>query len=84
MSPCSSRRRWAGEHLEPEILGKARIGDIRHCFADISLARERARLRPAPRFWDSLGELADWVERQQAVDRVSEARRELEARGLVA
>jgi dTDP-L-rhamnose 4-epimerase len=72
------------ENLEPDILGKARIGDIRHCFADISLARERLGFAPRRRFEDSLGELAAWVERQQAVDRVSQARRELEARGLVA
>ncbi|MBV8399531.1 MAG: NAD-dependent epimerase/dehydratase family protein, partial [Acetobacteraceae bacterium] len=72
------------EHLEPDILGKARIGDIRHCFADISLARTRLGFAPRRGFEDSLGELAGWVERQQAVDRVSQARRELEARGLVA
>jgi dTDP-L-rhamnose 4-epimerase len=72
------------EHLEPDILGKARIGDIRHCFADISLARTRLGFAPRRGFEDSLGELAEWVERQQAVDRVSQARRELEARGLVA
>src|SRR4029079_18767501 len=26
-------------HLRPEITGKYRVGDARHCFADISLAR---------------------------------------------
>jgi hypothetical protein len=31
-----------------------------------------------------MGELADWVEQQNAVDRASEATRELELRGLVA
>lgn len=72
------------QHIEPEILEKTRIGDIRHCFAEISLARSRLGFVPRRGFADSLGELADWVERQQAVDRVSEARRELEARGLVA
>src|SRR3954469_7886827 len=29
-----------GKDLEPEISGKYRFGDIRHCFADITLARE--------------------------------------------
>src|SRR5437868_4085013 len=28
------------EHIEPEILGRCRLGDIRNCFADISLARD--------------------------------------------
>jgi dTDP-L-rhamnose 4-epimerase len=40
---------------------------------------------PAPRdFSQGLAELAEWVARQQAEDRVAQARRELEARGLVA
>jgi dTDP-L-rhamnose 4-epimerase len=70
--------------LDPEIMGKARVGDIRHCFADIGLAQRVLGFRPRRGFADSLGELADWVGQQQAVDRVAEARRELERRGLVA
>ena len=70
--------------LRPEIIGKARVGDIRHCFADIGLARRVLGFAPRRSFADSLGELADWVGQQQAVDRVAEARRELERRGLVA
>ena len=71
-------------HLTPEIMGKARIGDIRHCFADISLARDVLGFQPRRGFDDSLGELAEWVQAQQAEDRVQDARRELEQRGLVA
>jgi dTDP-L-rhamnose 4-epimerase len=71
-------------HLAPEILGKARTGDIRHCFADIGLARARLGFAPRRTMRETLPELADWVSRQQAVDRVAEARRELEQRGLVA
>jgi dTDP-L-rhamnose 4-epimerase len=70
--------------IAPEISGKGRTGDIRHCFGDISLARDVLGYAPRRGFADSLGELAEWVQRQQAVDRVAEARRELEARGLVA
>ena len=71
-------------HLTPEVMGKARVGDIRHCFADISLAREVLGFAPRRSFDDSLGELAEWVRLQQAEDRVHDARRELEQRGLVA
>ena len=71
-------------HLLPERIGKARIGDIRHCFGDIAKARAELGFVPRRSFADSLGELAEWVEKQQAVDRVTEARKELEARGLVA
>jgi dTDP-L-rhamnose 4-epimerase len=73
-----------GVRIAPEISGKGRVGDVRHCFGDISLARDALGYAPRRGFADSLGELAEWVQRQQAVDRVVEARRELEARGLVA
>ena len=39
---------------------------------------------PRRGFDDSLGELVEWVRRQQAVDLVAQARQELEQRGLVA
>ncbi len=71
-------------HITPEVMGKARTGDIRHCFADISLARDVLGFQPRRGFEDSLGELAEWVRQQEAEDRVSDARRELEQRGLVA
>ena len=70
--------------LLPEVMGKARVGDIRHCFADIALARDVLGFRPRRTFEDSLGELATWVQQQQVHDRVPDARRELEQRGLVA
>jgi dTDP-L-rhamnose 4-epimerase len=70
--------------LGPEFVGKARSGDIRHCFGDISLARDVLGFRPVRNFANALPEQMEWVRRQQATDRVQEARRELEARGLVA
>ncbi|HET8996464.1 MAG TPA: NAD-dependent epimerase/dehydratase family protein [Acetobacteraceae bacterium] len=70
--------------LPPTILGKARTGDIRHCFADITQARQVLGFEPRRFLRSSLGELANWVRRQQAIDRAAEAQRELETRGLVA
>ncbi len=70
--------------LVPDTLGKARVGDIRHCFADASLARDVLGFEAEKDFSAGLAELAEWVARQTAHDRVTEARRELEARGLVA
>src|SRR4051812_37177415 len=72
------------DDLEPEIAGKARIGDIRHCFCDGTKAAETLGFRGAKDFNDGLAELADWVASQTAADRVDEARAELEAKGLVA
>jgi dTDP-L-rhamnose 4-epimerase len=70
--------------IEPEITGKARAGDIRHCIPDIGLAQQVLGYAARRDFTEGLAELAEWVARQQAEDRVQEARRELEARGLVA
>ncbi|RDI59326.1 NAD-dependent epimerase/dehydratase family protein [Microvirga subterranea] len=70
--------------MDPEITGKARIGDIRHCIADISKIQEELGYVPRRDFSEGLSELAEWVARQEAKDRVQEARKELEARGLVA
>ena len=70
--------------LIPEIAGVARAGDIRHCILDISKARADLGFEPRCDFRAGLAELAGWVAEQQAVDRVAQARQELEARGLVA
>jgi dTDP-L-rhamnose 4-epimerase len=70
------------EYIAPEITGKYRVGDIRHCFADISLAREALGYEPRTLLEDGLGELASWLEGQTAYDRVAEASAELASRGL--
>jgi dTDP-L-rhamnose 4-epimerase len=70
--------------IAPEIVGKARIGDIRHCFCDTGLAAEKLGFRARQDFEEGLAELAEWVQQQTAEDRVGQARAELEARGLVA
>jgi dTDP-L-rhamnose 4-epimerase len=72
------------EHLAPEITGKVRVGDIRHCFADISRARVLLGYEPQVDFDDGIAELAAWLEGQVAVDRVDDATQELAARGLTA
>ncbi|HYF16633.1 MAG TPA: NAD-dependent epimerase/dehydratase family protein [Ramlibacter sp.] len=70
------------EHIEPEIVGKYRVGDIRHCFADISKARSVLGYEPQVTLDDGMAELAAWLEGQAAVDRVQQASAELSARGL--
>jgi dTDP-L-rhamnose 4-epimerase len=71
------------KEIEPEITGKYRVGDIRNCFADISLAREILGYTPAYTLERGLEELAGWLATQQpAADRASLAVRELATRGL--
>lgn len=71
------------EHIEPEITGKYRVGDIRHCFADIALARRVLGYEPRVDFEDGLVELAQWLSGKVAIDRVEQAREELVQRELV-
>jgi len=76
-----------GRHIEPEVTGKYRVGDIRHCFADITRARQVLGYQPRIAFADGLAELGHYLEAQVlkgtvARDRALEARRELESRGL--
>jgi dTDP-L-rhamnose 4-epimerase len=68
--------------IEPEVTGKYRAGDIRHCFADITRARELLGYEPKVALDDGLRELADWLATQKADDRVDAATAELVARGL--
>ncbi|QGW64553.1 SDR family NAD(P)-dependent oxidoreductase [Lysobacter soli] len=68
--------------LPPEITGQFRVGDIRHCFADITLARELLGYAPRVTLEQGLAELVEWMQDQQAVDRVDVAAAELASRGL--
>jgi dTDP-L-rhamnose 4-epimerase len=70
------------EGFEPEITGNYRVGDIRHCFADITLARRILGYEPGMPLEQGLLQLASWLEGQVACDRVAEARAELASRGL--
>lgn len=70
------------ERIEPEITGKYRVGDIRHCYADISRAREVLGYEPQISLEAGLCELADWLADQAAVDHVDAASAELAKRGL--
>ncbi len=69
---------------KPHVTGKYRVGDIRHCFADISLARSELDFAPSVNFTDGLSELAEWLAGQVADDQIDRATAELERRGLVA
>lgn len=70
------------ERLQPEITGKYRMGDIRHCFADIGLARRVLGYEPHMTLEAGLVELAAWLEKQIVVDYVPQAYAELADRGL--
>jgi dTDP-L-rhamnose 4-epimerase len=73
-----------GEKIPADITGKYRVGDIRHCFADITAARKILGYQPRYRFADGISELVVWLRSQAAVDKAAEMVKELSAFGLTA
>jgi dTDP-L-rhamnose 4-epimerase len=71
-----------GVDVEPEVLGRYRAGDIRHCFADVTRQRELLGFQPLIELRQGLEELAGWLETQTADDYVDEATGILQSRGL--
>jgi len=69
--------------IEPEIVGKYREGDIRHCVADISKAKSLLGYEPRVSLEQGIPELLSWVRAQAAQDQVESATAELESRQLV-
>lgn len=69
-------------HLQPEITGDYRVGDIRHCFADIKKATNLLGYQPRISLEDGLEELAEWLQGKESFDRVDTMRNELFSRGL--
>src|SRR5947208_11866838 len=71
-----------GVAIEPEVTGECRMGDIRHCFPDISQARSVLGYRPRSTLEEGIDRLVEWLDGRIAVDRVSEALSALASRGL--
>lgn len=68
--------------LGPVINGKYRVGDVRHCFADIGLSRRLLGFAPTVPFEAGVLELAQFLQEARATDRTEAAQSELEKRGL--
>jgi len=71
-----------GVDVSPEITKQYRVGDIRHCFADITKAQTTLGYQPEVDLENGMAELAEWLRGEQAVDNVATAQGELIARGL--
>ena len=70
--------------LQPVIEGKFRAGDIRHCYGDVSLARELMGFEASIAYDEQgLDELIEWVRSQTSVDMSDKAYKELKERKLV-
>ena len=74
--------RGLGRDIEPEWPLQYRSGDIRHCYADTTLARAALGFEARTSLEAGMENLLEWLEGQEATDRVEAAARELAARGL--
>ena len=70
--------------LKPDILGTFRPGDTRHCFPDLTRARELMGYEATIPFAQGARELIAWVRDQEGKveDRFEQAQRELQRAGL--
>jgi dTDP-L-rhamnose 4-epimerase len=75
-----------GANVAPEVTGNFRVGDIRHCYADIGKARQFLGYEPQVGLRDGLKQLAEWLSqaetRDGARDNFMHASSELARRGL--
>ncbi len=69
--------------VQPEITQQFRKGDIRHCYADIGLIRDRLDFFPQIGFEQGMRELVEWAESAEAHDHFDRATRELRRRSLI-
>ncbi len=73
-----------GKDIEPVVTQQYRSGDIRHCYADITRAREILGYEPRVSHAEGFQELVEWLQLQRAEDKAEIAMRELKAYGLSA
>lgn len=72
------------KEIPPTILNQSRVGDVRHCFADISKLQRTFGMAAPRKFRAGAEELIEWVRRaKKPVDRGSASLRELRERGLI-
>lgn len=66
-----------GKKMEPAVVGKYRLGDIRHCFADISRLAQLG-FQPKVSLEEGLRYLAQWGRTEKSKDRTGFADRQLD------
>lgn len=68
--------------LKPEITGKFRTFDVRHCYADTRKLKKLVGWEPEISFAQGMQGVYEWSKSEIAVDKVDQAMQELEERGL--
>jgi dTDP-L-rhamnose 4-epimerase len=83
MSVAETLKNLLGSSSTLRVSGDFRAGDIRHCYADLSRAREALGYEPTITISDGLGRFCRWVQSQDIlIDRSDKAMSELKKFGL--
>lgn len=69
-------------NIEPRMTQEYRVGDVRHCFGDISKACQQLGYTPQMALEAGLAGMNQWLSGARARDHVDSARHELARRGL--
>ena len=72
-----------GKDIAPKITGEFRINDIRHCYADTTLAQKILGWQSKISFDQGIQELIDWSLTQESTDDFAKAEAELRRKGLL-
>jgi dTDP-L-rhamnose 4-epimerase len=73
----------SGFRVETKVTGEFRVGDIRHCYADITLARKLLGFEPKIGLREGLDRFCKWASGQPAYeDQLGRATEELRREGL--
>lgn len=72
-------------HLSPVYNQEYRVGDIRHCVADISKIKKKLGYSPTVEFKDGIDELITWIQESGQLESESskDALKELKDKGLI-
>jgi dTDP-L-rhamnose 4-epimerase len=76
--------RSLGKDALPVVTNKYRAGDIRHCYADITKARNLLGYEPQVTHEEGFHELSRWLREQEPKDNAETMLKELSAYGLTA
>jgi dTDP-L-rhamnose 4-epimerase len=69
--------------MKPTVSEQFREGDIRHCFADVTLAKMNLAWEAKIAFGEGIKEFLAWAQEESPQDRSDEANAELRQKGLI-
>lgn len=73
-----------GSSVKPVLTGKYRVGDVRHCYADIERVNTKLGYQPSYTVKEGISDFATWVkEQEEVIDLSDKANRELMERKLL-